>query len=551
MLLTSIVKLLKKNPELEKDHHAKCMHPKNLQGKRLVDLETDELKCFSASFVETEGGYLLNCNNFDEGASIDWIYENILLDYSIVEDYEIIDNGTLAIQQRFNPTKFKCAVNYIVSPLRHSRQLNNNNNNNNNRGHQQFRQHQQQHNSLPNPPPPSHHQQFQQQQQQQQQHPRHQSSYSSTNPSTPTSTITDDRRPQFTYTPRDRSYREGSAVKLNCEVIGNPRPSIRWSFNGNLLEASRKHEMKNDNTQLTIYPFLDQDVGIYKCEAFNQYGRIESAANIKAIHSSPPVIIDAPKSVQVRPGENVHFRCTARGEPKPSITWFFNGSELPILRGHFTVSDDETDLTITHISRHDHGLYSCMAGNAVGSMTAEAQLNVKSSQLDLLDSSLNSQVLKNIVQEASKNIDQAIANTQTDLKKGVTSPDELLRHFKFALKRPTELSRAREIYEESLRLVEKHVEHGLRFNVHELPTNMSFESVLSVSHIQTIMELSGCMNGQFKDACTNMCFHSKFRSYTGQCNNFDHPTWGVSQIPFYRLLPPIYENGFNQPNRFP
>lgn len=52
---------------------------------------------------------------------------------------------------------------------------------------------------------------------------------------------------------------------------------------------------------------------------------------------------------------------------------------------------------------------------------------------------------------------------------------------------------------------------GLRLRPLELPTNVSYESVLAVTHIQTIMELSGCMNGQFKDACTDMCFHSKYR----------------------------------------
>lgn len=51
------------------------MHPANLRGKRLVDLELDELRCFSATFVETEGGYLLTCNSFENAASVDWIYE--------------------------------------------------------------------------------------------------------------------------------------------------------------------------------------------------------------------------------------------------------------------------------------------------------------------------------------------------------------------------------------------------------------------------------------------------------------------------------------------
>lgn len=39
--------------------------------------------------------------------------------------------------------------------------------------------------------------------------------------------------PRFTYVLRDRSYREGSTVKLNCEIIGYPRPKIMWRFSAN------------------------------------------------------------------------------------------------------------------------------------------------------------------------------------------------------------------------------------------------------------------------------------------------------------------------------
>lgn len=125
-----------------------------------------------------------------------------------------------------------------------------------------------------------------------------------------------------------------------------------------------------------------------------------------------------------------------------------------------------------------------MAGNAVGSMTADALLEVRTSQLDELDRQLSEQTLQSIVHEASENIVRlegrgwllcgklqsgkqniiiirAIIKTKEELKRGVNSPQELLRHFKFVGKQqPTELSRAREIYEESLRLVKKHVELG-------------------------------------------------------------------------------------------
>ena len=35
----------------------------------------------------------------------------------------------------------------------------------------------------------------------------------------------------------------------------------------------------------------------------------------------------------------VTLRCKARGTPRPFITWFFDGSEIPHLKGRFMVSE--------------------------------------------------------------------------------------------------------------------------------------------------------------------------------------------------------------------
>ena len=64
----------------------------------------------------------------------------------------------------------------------------------------------------------------------------------------------------------------------------------------------------------------------------------------------------------------------------------------------------------------------------------------------------------------STTLNRAILKTKEELNKGIKSPVELLKHFRFAGKQqPIELSRAREIYEESLKLIEKHVELGTTF----------------------------------------------------------------------------------------
>ncbi|RZF35285.1 hypothetical protein LSTR_LSTR014571 [Laodelphax striatellus] len=47
--------------------------------------------------------------------------------------------------------------------------------------------------------------------------------------------------------------------------------------------------------------------------------------------------------------------------------------------------------------------------------------------------------------------------------------------------------------------------------------------------------------------CSDMCFHAKYRTIEGTCNNLQHPMWGASLTGFRRLLKPIYENGFSTP----
>ncbi|KAE9418760.1 hypothetical protein Angca_003374 [Angiostrongylus cantonensis] len=283
--------------------------------------------------------------------------------------------------------------------------------------------------------------------------------------------------------------------------------------------------------------------------ARNIHGRIEHTVKVHVVSSIPPDIYDGPKHQKVPLGEQVTFVCRARGVPRPEITWFYEGSVIPHIRGRFLVSDDGAELTISKVTRQDEGVYSCMAGNSVGAMMADAKLSVDGDFDNTVDTFINDATLKTIATQARDNVDRALDNTRLQLsQERVSDPEDLKRLFRFSIPaRAIELSKARDIYEESVRLVQEHIQRGLQLPVDKLTPNVSYEAVLAPSHVQTLMELSGCQTGQFKTACTDMCFHSKYRSYDGQCNNFEHPMWGVSQMPLLRLLPPIYENGFSTP----
>jgi len=65
--------------------------------------------------------------------------------------------------------------------------------------------------------------------------------------------------------------------------------------------------------------------------------------------------------------------------------------------------------------------------------------------------------------------------------------------------------------------------------------------------VNEIERLSGCTGHRHRRNCTNVCFHNKYRTIDGICNNLRHPTWGSSHTGFRRILQPIYENGFSTP----
>ncbi|VDO30637.1 unnamed protein product [Onchocerca flexuosa] len=467
-----------------------CHHPDTLRHWQFLSLKSNDLRCFEVKLLENN--HSAKCKI--EKAPVTFIYKREKVDND-TKGIKLLSNGIISLNSNVLLGELQCAIDYNATFTRQLRD-----------------------NSL--------------------------SRISYRRSRLPRQILDAPSAPKFTLKPKDRSYREGTTVRLDCEVTGKPRPTITWYFNGKKLKRSRKYEMNLEQTNLNIYPFLERDVGTYTCIAENAYGRIETSAEARLVSSSPPVITEGPENQKVLLGSTVTFHCLAHGEPRPFITWFLNGGEISVLKGHFHVSDDEMELIISGVTKHDEGVYSCMAGNTVGSMIAEARLLVDQNRIQ--DNPIDDHLIHDIFQQASRHVDSAIEQTRENFSK-ITTPQELLRWFQFSFPQTIELSRAREIYEESIRLIQKHVEKGLTLPVHELPWNISFESVLAKSHVDMLMQLSGCSGAQTRDPCDEECFHSRYRTYDGQCNNRIHTMWGASQTHFRRLLPPIYENGFNMP----
>lgn len=109
-----------------------------------------------------------------------------------------------------------------------------------------------------------------------------------------------------------------------------------------------------------------------------------------------------------------------------------------------------------------------------------------------------------------------------------------------------ELARASEIYERTLYHIRKRLESGGK--IHAQMSDFNYNELLSFEHLELIAQLSGCNAHRITPNCTdNMCYHLKYRTVDGTCNNLQHPSWGASLTGFRRMLLPQYENGFNTP----
>lgn len=123
---------------------------------------------------------------------------------------------------------------------------------------------------------------------------------------------------------------------------------------------------------------------------------------------------------------------------------------------------------------------------------------------------------------------------------------ELFKLFRYPTGESLELARAAEIYERTLVNIRKHVDAGAQLTANV--TQFDYRDIVSPEHLSLVAELSGCQAHRVVPNCTqNMCYHLRYRTIDGTCNNLQHSTWGSSLTGFRRVLAPRYENGFSMP----
>ncbi|XP_060709112.1 peroxidasin homolog [Hemiscyllium ocellatum] len=346
--------------------------------------------------------------------------------------------------------------------------------------------------------------------------------------------------PQFTILPQDQTIIEGHTVDFHCEAEGNPAPTITWTKGGSPLPGDRRHVILSPGT-LRISGVALHDEGQYECQADNIVGALQVPAQLTVQRRVSLVITNTPADLTVAAGSDVQIPCGSRGDPEPTVTWSKDGIQITE-SGKFHISP-EGFLFIHDVGPADQGRYECIARNSIDHSAASMVLTVVVP--DIVRS--GDTFVESSIKEAIHSVDSAINSTRRDLfERRPQTPNELLALFRYPrLPIVFDLARAGEIFERTLQLIQEHVNNGLMVDLNG--TGFRYNDLLSPRFLNLVANLSGCTAHRRINNCSDICFHQKYRSHDGTCNNLQHPMWGASLTAFERLLKPVYENGFNLP----
>ena len=145
------------------------------------------------------------------------------------------------------------------------------------------------------------------------------------------------------------------------------------------------------------------------------------------------------------------------------------------------------------------------------------------------------------IQQITNQVDNAIKNTTDRMNaKRQFSPSELLALLKFPSSGTVDLAKAAEIFDEAIQRYESN------FTTDDTAVT-GIPLHLSDCELTTLAKLSGCVSHRRAPNCSDICYHRRYRTLDGTCNNIHHPLRGAAVTPFGRLLDADYDNDLSLP----
>ncbi|KAM4703219.1 basement membrane-specific heparan sulfate proteoglycan core protein [Rhinophrynus dorsalis] len=169
----------------------------------------------------------------------------------------------------------------------------------------------------------------------------------------------------------------GESISVECVGMGDPRPIVSWHRTGSRQDIKQQKLVPlHSNAVLRIFSAKPEDSGSYTCVGRNPSGSAEVQLEIHVethvvSQGAPQVTADQSVHVVVAGGRAV-LRCSAVGDPTPTITW--SKLRAPLPWQHQVVNNT---LIIPKVAQQDSGQYICNASNTNGYSEVYITLDVE------------------------------------------------------------------------------------------------------------------------------------------------------------------------------
>lgn len=160
----------------------------------------------------------------------------------------------------------------------------------------------------------------------------------------------------------------GANVTLTCNISHHLTP--QWErADGTPLPPNAYI----DQNRLEIYYVQQENLGQYRCNGLDNYGRIESFVVRELVYLPLPEIVFYPQiPLSVEIGTNLQIDCQVKNAREEDVYWATDNNR-PLSN---TVQIDGTVLKFISIAPADGGGYRCTASNQYGNITKTAQVRV-------------------------------------------------------------------------------------------------------------------------------------------------------------------------------
>ncbi|XP_052800015.1 twitchin-like isoform X4 [Mya arenaria] len=185
--------------------------------------------------------------------------------------------------------------------------------------------------------------------------------------------------PEFTQGLRKAHAVEGKTARFECAVTGTPKPEISWFKGSREIFDGDKYQIseEGDTLSLVVRDVFGEDQDEYLVKATNHGGSKTSRADLEI--SSPPKINVPQRFREVsayEKGEDVVLKIPFTGNPKPTVKWLRDNTEVSGHRYHIDVTDRHTLLTIKSATKDDTGPWRLQLDNNLGTDSALIKIQI-------------------------------------------------------------------------------------------------------------------------------------------------------------------------------